>query len=172
MHSDIICTNPPYSYIRDFVDILIKYKKKFLFIGSRHFIGYKNYTNYLLNRVFWISPTICRNSSYFFDINSNIKKVWSYWYTNLGHYPNYPVLRTGIQFKKENYQVLDTTGYINCNKIIYIPDDYYNEIAVPISFIEKWNPNQFEIKGLSRPKINGKEIYLRFIIKRKSHACN
>lgn len=145
MHSDIICTNPPFSYIKDFVDILMKYKKQFLCIGTRHLIGYSGYFSYFKNYDFWVSASRSNNSSHFLDINGIEKIINCYWYTNIGSYPKREFIVTGQIYDKEKYPSYYNCVAIHVDSVKSIPDDYYGLMGVPENFIEHLNPKQFDL---------------------------
>ncbi|MFA5247940.1 MAG: adenine-specific methyltransferase EcoRI family protein [Candidatus Paceibacterota bacterium] len=189
--SDIVVTNPPFSLFREYVAQLMEYEKRFLIIGSLNAITYKEIFPLLKENKIWVGY----NNGYkeyivpnYYELNSNgcreengIKYRGmgnTYWFTNLEIKKRCEEL---ILYKKYNdveYPEYDNYDAINVNKIKDIPIDYFGEFGVPITFIDKYNPDQFEIIGCMTttkidefnygyPYINGKKVYARIVIKRK-----
>lgn len=169
--SDIIVTNPPFSYIREFVKLLIDNHKKFIFIGSRFLVTYVGIFPYIKNREFWVTKYNYRNAQKFESIDGRIKECRCYWYTNLGEYPTYPFIRSDINYDSSINPMYTNYEAIEVRSFNAIPDDYNGLMGVPVSFVEKWNPDQFDLVDLARPWIGDRELFKRFIIKRKSHSC-
>ena len=146
--SDIICTNPPFSHFREYIAQIMKYNKKFLIIGSINAIAYKE-----------VFPLIKNNKMHLgyerqvkFTIPSgDIKNIATYWYTNLSTNKSNGELHLTKNYKgnEDKYPKYDNYDAINCNRTADIPKDYYGIIGVPISFMEKYCPEQFEIIGMA-----------------------
>ncbi len=191
--SDIIVTNPPFSLFREYVAQLIKYNKKFLIIGNVNAITYKEIFKIIKENKAWLGINLGRGVSGFIvpehyelygteaRIDDSGNRVVSpnncLWLTNLDTSKRHEdICLTKKYFGNENsYPVYDNFDGININKTQDIPLDYYGYMGVPITFLHKFNPEQFEIikfrkgnddKDLS---INGKCPYFRIIIKRKRH---
>ncbi len=189
--ADIIVTNPPFSLFRDFVSQLIKYEKKFLIIGNINAITYKEIFNLIQANKIWLGVHLGRGISGFIvpddyelygtetTIDAMGNRIIStnncLWLTNLDT-PNRNeniTLTKSYKGSEEQYPTYDNCNGINVNKTSDIPKDYAGLMGVPITFLHKYNPNQFEIirfrkgdndKDLS---INGKCPYFRILIKNK-----
>jgi len=174
--TDIAVTNPPFSLFREYVDQLMKYNKKFLIVGNMNAITYKEIFKLIKENKLWLGygPRIST-----FNTPNGIKMVSGMWFTNLNHSKRYQELILYKQYNPEDYPKYDNYNAINVNKVADIPKDYDGVMGVPVSFLEKYNPNQFEIVGIDRPliteltgkqsrfRINGKEIYARVVIRNR-----
>lgn len=187
--SDIICTNPPFSLFREYIAQLIEFNKKFLVIGNMNATTYKEIFKLIKDNKVWlgVSPR-----SMTFDTNNGSKDVNAVWFTNLEHDK-----RNEELYLKDNYKTSEYTSYENYEAIEVptvkkIPKDFKGVMGVPITFLEKFNPEQFEILGLSasagysaevvgipiiksgdaRPIVNGKVAYARILIKHKKVITN
>lgn len=194
--SDVIVTNPPFSMFRDYINLMMKYNKKFIVIGNINAIKYKEIFPYIIENKIWFGYTF--NTSLIFktpyknEIETNRKYVLSKgydpdyyinvnsicWYTNVetDRYNKY--LELTKQYISDKYDKFDNFDAININNVKDIPYDYNDIMGVPITFLNKYNPNQFELIGVANhgkdnkydlfpPKVNGKDIYTRILIKRK-----
>lgn len=189
--SDIVVTNPPFSLFREFVAQLIKYEKKFLIIGNINAITYKEIFNLIKDDKAWLGINLGRGISGFIvpehyelygteaRIDENGNRIISpnncLWLTNLETCRRHEdIILTKKYIGHENeYPKYDNCNGINVNKTQDIPVDYAGFMGVPITFLHKFNPNQFEIvkfrkgddgKDLS---IDGKCPYFRILIKNK-----
>lgn len=192
--ADVVVTNPPFSLFREYVAQLIKYKKKFIIIGDKNAITYKEIFKLIKENKIWLGKSVHSGEilfevtdSYYEEnknkckIDKNGKKCKGMgirWFTNI----EYPSRCEDIElYKKYNptdYPKYDNYDAIEVSKTNEIPMDYYGIMGVPITFLDKYNPNQFEILGDSRYHdgkdeaddinvINGKQLYRRILIKRK-----
>ena len=163
--ADIVITNPPFSLFREYVDLLISNKKDFLVVGSLNAVSYKDIFPYIKNNTIQIGFT---SGSIFFDTPElDNKRVYILWYTNIEIDRQYDILKLTKRYIPEEYPKYDNYDAINVDKTCDIPYDYDGKIGVPISFIEKYNPNQFDIIDQLRPVVNGVSKYQRIIIKNK-----
>jgi hypothetical protein len=189
--SDIVVTNPPFSLFREYVDQLIKYDKKFLLIGNINAITYKEIFKLIKENKAWLGINLGRGISGFIvpdhyelygtevqidgDGNRIISPNNCLWLTNLDTSKRHEdiVLNKTYSGNETQYPKYDNYDAINVDKTQDIPMDYSGYIGVPITFLHKFNPEQFEIvkfrkgnddKDLS---INGKCPYFRIIIKNK-----
>ena len=172
--ADIVVTNPPFSLFREYVAVLMEHKESFLIIGNVNAITYKDFFPFLKNGDVWIGYN---NPSEFDTPSSLTKKVTCCWFTNLGLAKHQEKLILRKKYDPEEYPRYDNYDAINVNKVSDIPVDYEGVMGVPITFMEKYNPNQFEIIGLDRytvPKeflvggrlaIDGKTKYCRILIR-------
>lgn len=173
---DIVITNPPFSLFREYIAQLMEYDKKFLIIGNYNAITYKEVFRYIKDNKLWLGNSFVKN---FIKPNGEIQKFGNIcWFTNLDNKKRHIDLIRDVLYKKYNevdYPKYDNYDAININKVADIPVDYFGCMGVPITFLEKYNPNQFEIVGneynlnieKGRGYINGKRMYSRIFIKRK-----
>jgi len=189
--SDIIVTNPPFSLFREYVNQLIKYDKKFLIIGNINAITYKEIFNLIKENKIWLGINMGRGISGFivpdnydlFGTETHIDKEGNkiistnncLWLTNLDNFKRHEdILLTKKYYgNEEKYPKFDNYDAINVNKTKDIPMDYEGVMGVPITFLHKYNPEQFELikfrKGNNEKdlSINGKCPYFRILIKNK-----
>ena len=166
--SDIVVTNPPFSKFREFINLLIDFNKKFLIIGHLTAIVHNNTFNYFKENKIWLGYNIDMH----FRKNNILKSsVPCLWYTNLNHNYTPPPLLLTKKYSPKKYPKYDNYNAINVNKTKDIPKDYYDDMGVPISFIYKWNPDQFKLVDTLIPKnYKGNKSFWRLIIKRKTNA--
>ncbi len=189
--SDIVVTNPPFSLFREFVAQLVKYDKKFLIIGNINAITYKEIFNLIKENKAWLGINLGRGISGFIvpehyelygteaRIDDSGNRIISpnncLWLTNLETSRRHEDIRLTKKYTghENEYPKYDNCNGINVNKTQDIPVDYAGFIGVPITFLHKFNPSQFEIikfrkgddgKDLS---VNGKCPYFRILIKNK-----
>ena len=164
--ADIVVTNPPFSLFREYVAVLMEHNKKFLIIGSKNAITYKDFFPFLKNGDVWIGRN---NPSEFLQPDGSIKKFGNIgWFTNLGIAKRNEKLVLRKKYDPEEYPRYDNYDAINVNKLSDIPVDYDGVMGVPISIMDKHDSDQFEIIGWAKypvPKINGKSTYVRILIR-------
>jgi hypothetical protein len=189
--SDIVVTNPPFSLFRDYVDQLVKYDKKFLIIGNVNAITYKEIFKLIKLNKAWLGINLGRGVSGFivpehYDLYGTEARIDSagnrivspnncLWLTNLDTSKRHEdITLTKRYFGNETeYPCYDNYDGINVNKTKDIPSDYEGVMGVPITFLHKYNPEQFEIikfrKGNDEKdlSINGKCPYFRILIRNK-----
>ena len=154
--ADIVVTNPPFSLFREYVAVLMEHKKKFLIIGNKNAITYKNFFPLLKNGDVWIG----HNSPSEFDTpNGRITKLngLTRWFTNLGIAKHHEKLVPQKKYTPEEYPTYDNYDAINVDKLSDIPADYDGVMGVPISIMDKYNPEQFEIVGFKKGD-DGKDL--------------
>ena len=181
--ADIIVTNPPFSLFREFIDWIMEGRLKFAVIANKNCVTYKNVFNYIKDNEIWSGKTRWSNEMRFKN-DGEMKSVSAIWITNLEHGRRHQPMQlmTMADNKKFNpkviknnevYQKYDNYNAIEVSYTDAIPSDYEGEMGVPISFLDKYNPEQFIIikfrkgdddKDLS---INGRCPYFRIIIKHK-----
>lgn len=189
--ADIVVTNPPFSLFREYVAQLIEYDKKFIIIGHQNAITYKEIFKLIKDNKMWLG--VDNNGTKWFQVNEdydittesrkkieNGKKYFSMgsvvWFTNLDTPKRHEELILVQKYSPEKYPHYDNYDAINVDKVADIPCDYTGSMGVPITFLDKYNPNQFEILGneydLDIPKgrgyVNGKRMYSRIFIKNRS----
>ena len=167
--SDIVVTNPPFSLFREYVAQLVKYNKQFLIIGNVNAITYKEIFPLIKSNQLWFGPSINSGDRKFYvpnsyslqaagcGVDSNGKKFIRVkgvrWYTNLDHQKRHQLipLDLGFTYKghEDMYPKYDNYDAINVDKTTEIPCDYLKIIGVPITFLDSFCPDQFEIVGLS-----------------------
>lgn len=178
----IICTNPPFSIAREFyIPQLIEYQKKFIIIGDLNWITYKNIFPLLRDNKMWLGYNPVKE---FKQPDGTIKKFGNkLWYTNLDIDKRHEDLDLIEHYSPEKYPKYDNYDAIEVSKVLNIPVDYDGVMGVPISFLDKYCPEQFEILGISgdlakplvidgkrksgRFYINGKRMYDRIVIRRR-----
>ena len=182
--ADIIITNPPFSLFREFLAWIVQADKKFIIIGNINAITYKEIFPLIKNNQMWLGPAFNRGNAFFkvpkdnlrdyangvYDAESGLVKFRNVgWYTNLDFQARHEEL---ILYKKyygneEEYPKYDNYDAINVDKTADIPCDYFEKMGVPITYLDKHNPEQFMLEDIIKPRINGKWIYRRLIIKRR-----
>lgn len=150
---DIVVTNPPFSLFRDYVAVLMEHEKKFLIIGNKNAITYKEFFPLLKDDEVWIG---CNSPAEFSTPDGMTKKLngLTRWFTNLDVAKRHEKLILWKNYTPEEYPTYDNYDAINVNKVAEIPCDYDGVIGVPITFMDKYNPEQFEIVGLLQSSTN------------------
>lgn len=188
--ADIVVTNPPFSLFREYIAQLIKFEKKFLIVGNQNNITYKEVFNLLKTNKIWLGyksgnmefrvPEYYEPRQTRFWIDDSGQKWRSLgnicWFTNLDIPKRHEDIILYKQYSKDEFPTYDDYEAINVGKVSDIPSDYDGLMGVPVTFLDKYNPDQFEILGLDDhrvewrgkgPNLNGKTIYRRIIIRRK-----
>ena len=170
--SDIVITNPPFSLFREFINLIMEYGKSFLVLGPITAIGYKTIFPHMQQGKMWLG--VNKRIRHFRLPDGALKPFGNIvWFTNLDHgkHPE-PLTLTAI-YNPDNYPTYDNYNAIEVGKTVNIPKDYYGEMGVPLSFMLKYNPEQFDIirfrKGNDGKdlRVNGSDKYTRIIIKRR-----
>ena len=143
--ADIVVTNPPFSLFREYVAQLIEYKKKFLIIGSKNAITYKEIFPLLKDNEMWIGINGVKTFLKPGGEEQNFGNIG--WYTNLVHKRRNEEIVLYKQYAPDSYPKYDNYDAINVDKVSDIPCDYDGAMGVPITFLDKYNPKQFEIIG-------------------------
>jgi len=197
--ANIVVTNPPFSLFREYVAQLMEYNKKFLIVGTWNAITYKEIFPLIKENKIWIGINSNRNFSGFIvpkhytlhgteaRIDENGNRIVSTnntcWFTNLDNAKRHEELILYKKYNPKEYPTYDNYNAIEVSNTNDIPIDYKGVMGVPITFMNKYNPKQFEIVGCSysygEPKgyhingkdfsvsVNGKQIYKRLFIKNK-----
>lgn len=192
--ADVVVTNPPFSLFREFVAQLIEYDKKFLIIGNQNAITYKEIFPLIKDNKIWLGRSIhsgdrefripehyeVRSKSLRIDEQGNryIRVVGVRWWTNIDHSARHEELILYKHYAPEEYPKYDNYDAINVDKTCDIPCDYFDDIGVPITYLDKHNPDQFEIVKFRKGN-DGKDLtyvrkservtpYFRIIIRRKA----
>lgn len=146
--ADIVCTNPPFSLFREYVHQLMHYHKKFLIIGSINAITYKEFFPLIQNNQVWSGYT---KPKQFINPDGKIEKLGNVqWWTNLDTTKRHELLTLYETYTSDKYPFYTNYDAINVDKTVEIPKDFDGKMGVPISFLDKYNPDQFEIIGYSR----------------------
>ncbi len=189
--ADIVVTNPPFSLFREFVAQLIEYDKEFLIIGNINAITYKGIFKLIKENKAWLGVNMGRGISGFmvpehYELygseagidefgNRIVSTNNSLWLTNLDSFKRYEDvdLKKTYYGNEADYPKYDNYNGINVNRTQDIPKDYRGAMGVPITFLHKYNPEQFEIikfrKGDDNRdlSVNGKCPYFRVLIRNK-----
>lgn len=145
--ADIVVTNPPFSLFREYVEQLIKYQKNFLIIGNDNARKYQDIFKLIQENKLW--PGYGRAKE-FIQPNGTIKKFGNIgWFTNLDVAKRHEFLTLYKKYSKEEFLKYDNYDAIEVSKVSEIPMDYNGIMGVPITFLDKYNPSQFEILGMS-----------------------
>jgi hypothetical protein len=197
--ADIVVTNPPFSLFREYVQQLVDLEKQFVIIGSLSALTYKETFKLIRDNQMWLGYGFTGGNAYFatpngrnfasgvYDEETGLVKFRNVtWFTNLEVEKRHEELILYKTYKgnENDYEKYDNYEAINVDKTKDIPIDYEGVMGVPISFLDKHNPDQFEIVGLiagnikglagipsasgkDGPYINGKLRYGRILIRRK-----
>ena len=173
--ADIVCTNPPFSLFREYIAQLIGYKKKFLIIGNFNAVTYKEVFSLIKEGKVWLG--VSPRSMSFMTPEGGLVQTNAAWFTNLPHKKRNEELILVKKYggNEADYPKYDNYNAIEVNKVVNIPKDYEGVMGVPITFLNKYNPKQFEIVSMSTMSgvsanywtlINGKPKYARIYIRR------
>ena len=164
--ADIIVTNPPFSLFREYVAQLMEYEKKFLIIGSMNAITYKEIFPLLKDNRIWLGYTSPKE---FLQADGSVKKFGNIlWYTNLDHKKRHePLDLRGVYYDSEKYPKYYNYDAIEVSKTADIPCDYDGVMGVPITFLDKYCPEQFEIIGMGCGWNGDSELVLKTYSKKQ-----
>lgn len=205
--ADIVVTNPPFSLFREYVAQLVEYDKKFLIIGNKNAITYKEIFPLIKDDKMWLGVTPMgtdmlfgvpdhyaetliqtkKSGSSYRIIDGEVKaRAQACWFTNLDHDKRHEELILYKRYTPEEYPHYDNYDAIEVSKVAEIPCDFDGAMGVPITFLDKHNPEQFEIVGatesegkgfsdglwdesskVAQPLVNGEKRYKRIFIKRR-----
>ncbi len=202
--SDIVVTNPPFSLFREYIEQLAKYKKKFLIIGNVNSLTYKEVFPLIKGNELWLGASIHSGDRKFgvpadYPLNATscgvdengqrfIRVKGVRWFTNLDYPQRHEKLPLYKKYSPEEFPKYDNYDAIEVAKTSDIPYDYDGVMGVPITFMDKYNPEQFELIGCSdngavadqyklphfkrhnEPYINGKKMYKRIFIRRRKEV--
>lgn len=202
--SDIVITNPPFSLFREYIELVMLYNKKIIILGNVNGVTCKQVWPYFQEQKLWFGPSISSGDRKFYvpdeypleaagcgideDGRRYIKVKGVRWFTNMKSDLDKPFLELTQKYTPEQYPLYDNYNAIEVSKTKDIPMDYDGVMGVPITFLDKHCPEQFEIIGITssfdknakienlrtnpkhrnRSMINGKELYARILIKRKN----
>ena len=174
---DIIISNPPFSLFREYYAQIKKYRKKFLIIGSQNAHTYKEFFEDFAKNKVWMGVS---KPKAFHRPNGSVQKFGNICYhTNLSHAERDEELMLTSEYSENRYKKYENFDAIEVSKVSNIPKKYDGLMGVPISFLEKYCPNQFEIVGMDneltkktngkseRFRIDGNTLYARIVIRHK-----
>ena len=176
--ADIVVTNPPFSLFREYVDTLIKYNKSFIIIGPKNAITYKEIFPLLMNNQMWVGYGFAHGDAYFHIPLENARNFASgvynpesglvhfrncTWFTNLDIKKRSEAMILVSHYDPQLYPTYDNYEAINVDKVATIPCDYAGVMGVPITFMDNYSPNQFEIINLSRYLTDSKGMSKEFV---------
>ena len=177
--ADIVVTNPAFSLFREYVAQLVKYDKKFLIIGNMNALKYKEIFPLIKANKIWIGYNF--NKTMEFQLDESYEK-WNEirdgkkygkvpaiaWFTNLDHKKCHEFLTLTEKYDPAKYPKYDNYDAINVDKTVDIPKDYDGVMGVPITFLDKYNPEQFEIVQFRKGE-DGRD--LAFTVEREREWC-
>lgn len=178
---DVVIDNPPFSLTNRYFDVLFSNKKKFLIIGNQNAIVNSRIFPRVLSGELHFGFNMIQNfeiPAKYVNMYKNVKVLDGKYFKQLGFVCWFTNIEIGKQkndlellkaYNPAEYPKYDNSDVINCDKVADIPRDYNGVIGVPISFVHKWNLQQFKIVGKVQPKIDGKCIYQRILIQRTNH---
>jgi hypothetical protein len=176
--ADIVVTNPPFSMLREYVDQLIKFNKNFIIIGSMNSLHYKEIFRLIkLNKLWlgykptgsdmlfhvpeklanWLVENKKEGSGYRIVNGEILGRAAAIWFTNLDIAKRHDILTLYKKYNPEEYPKYDNLDAIEVGQVVNIPEDYYGLMGVPDAFLDKYNPDQFELIGIPTGD-SGKEI--------------
>ena len=196
--SDIVVTNPPFSLFREYVSQLIEYDKKFVIVGHQNAITYKEIFPLIKNNKLWLGYGFKGGAGHFINKHYEdyatakdrkegmIRVSGVHWFTNLEINKRHEDIILYKNYTPTEYPKYDNYDAIEVSKTKDIPMDYEGIMGVPITFMDKYNPDQFEILGatesegkgfsnglwdekskVAQPLINNKRVYKRIFIRNK-----
>lgn len=196
--ADIVCTNPPFSKFRDFISLLMRHHKKFLVIGHQNAITYLEIFPCVMRNEIWLGYGFKGGASYFINKHYTdyakagdhregmIRVSGVHWFTNLEHDKRHEDIPLYRHYTPEDFPKYDNYDAINVGKTSEIPCDYDGVMGVPITFMDKYSPDQFEIvgasesegkgfsqglwdeaSGVAQPLVCGEKTYKRLFIRRR-----
>lgn len=188
--ADVVVTNPPFSLFREYVAQLMEYQKDFIIVGNQNAVTYREIFPLIRDNKVWLGYN---NGHFWFKVPETyeVKKTdfkidedgqkWRRmgnicWFTNLDIEKRHEDMTLFRSYSPKIYPQYDDCNAIEVNRTVDIPCDFFDPMGVPITFMQYYNPNQFVILGLDNhelewvgrgPKLNGKTLYRRIIIKRR-----
>ena len=162
--ADIVVTNPPFSLFREYVAQLVEHGKKFLVVGNQNAITYKEIFPLIKDNLLWLGVDN-GGTKWFrvpegYDIKTESRKKFEngikyfsmgsiMWFTNMDHKKRHQEIPLFRQYTPDQYPTYDNYEAIEVSKVADIPEDYDGAMGVPITFLDKYNPDQFEILGIT-----------------------
>ena len=196
--ADVVVTNPPFSLFRQFIVLMMEFKKKFIIVGNGNAVTYKEVFPYIKNNQIWMGASKGIGGKMSFYASDDYDNKHNYynedgrklaqvnnacWFTNIEHSKRHLPLDLYKHYNSKDYPKYDNYDAIECSKTRDIPIYYDGVIGVPITFLDKFCPDQFEIVGCSykfgdycgahingknwSPSVNNKNVYARIFIRHK-----
>lgn len=204
--ADVVVSNPPFSLFREYVELLMQHNKKFIIVGNKNAITYKEVFKHIKANKLWVGMAPLgkdwlfgvpnekefikgkkEGSAYRIIDGTVYGRAQACWFTNLPHNKrNTPLDLVGNEYSPEKYPKYDNYEAIEVSKVSEIPDGYKGVMGVPITFLDKYCPEQFEIlgatesegtgvsnglwdatSGVKQATIDGMKVYKRLFIKAK-----
>lgn len=187
--ADIVVTNPPFSLFREYLAQLVEYDKKFVIVAHQNAISYKEVFPLIKNNKVWLGYGFKGGAAHFVSPYKDVASASDHrkgmvrvsgvtWFTNLLIPKRTEVLDLVCHYSPQEYPRFDNYDAINVGRTADIPCDYPGVMGVPITFLEKYNPEQFEIIGIMAstqitefnfgyPYVNGQKKYARILIRNK-----
>ena len=194
--ADIVVTNPPFSLFREYIATLVQYNKKFLVIGNQNAITYKEIFPLIKENKLWTGnnmvktfrvPQVTNKNCEVLPNGEIIAKFGSIcWFTNLDIKKRHEEIILYKKYNEEEFPKYDNYDAIEVSKVCEIPKDYDGVMGVPITFLYRYNPSQFEIVGATESEgkgfsnglwdekskdahslVNSKKTYKRLFIRKK-----
>jgi len=181
--ADIVVTNPPFSLFREYVALLMEYGKKFIIIGNKNAITYQEIFSYIAQNEIMTGYRNINSDMWFIvpdkydyekiENGNRVKHIMACWFTNLKVKKHDEFITLYKNYTPEEYPRYDNFDAINVDKVAEIPCDYDGDMGVPITFLDKHNPEQFEIiDALNRYALLDVQGTNETVRKNKSHTCN
>lgn len=193
--ADVVVTNPPFSLFREYIAQIIEYNKKFLVLGNQNAIIYKGVFKFIRDNQMWLGLDN-GGTKWFrvpegYDITTEsrkkVEKGVKYfsmgsvvWFSNLDNLKRHEQLALYRNYDPTDFPKYDNYDAIEVSKVANIPVEYFGVMGVPITFLDKYNPNQFELLGSNRDIdqdetgyfgrstiLAGKETFKRIFIRRR-----
>ena len=169
--ADIVCTNPPFSLFREYVKQLVEYEKKFLIIGNKNATKYNVIFKLIKENKLWLGYRDI-NSDMWFTVpdgtvyekiidGKKVKHIMACWFTNLDTTKRHKKLDTYKKYSANEFPTYDNYNAIEVSKVADIPMDYDGAMGVPITYVDKYNPDQFEILGVFDDKREKSEAFIQ-----------
>ncbi len=162
--ADIVVTNPPFSLFREYVTLLVEHGKQFLIVGSKNAITYKEVFKLIKENKLWMGVGFSAGNAYFkippenvrdfasgvFDEKTGLVKFRNVgWFTNMDHDRRHEPIPLFKRYSQKLYPHYDNYDAIEVSKIADIPVDFDGAMGVPVTFLDRYNPDQFEILGIT-----------------------
>lgn len=145
--ADIVVTNPPFSRFREMVALILRHEKKFLLIGNENTFASTEIFPLIKDNLIWTGFNKVRQ---FLQPDGSTKEFGNIcWFTNLTINKEIPLIPLTAKYSEENYPFYDNFEAINVDRVDLIPCDYDGVMGIPVSYLNKYNPKQFEIVGLA-----------------------
>lgn len=159
--ADIVVTNPPFSLFREFIGLLEKYHKSYIILGNTNALTYKDvfklfqqdkirtgYTNFNVGMYFYVPDSVEKYHKISDDGKKMVRVSTSCWFTNLPVSKHNEILTSYATYSEDKYPKYFNYDAINVDNYKEIPVNFYGKMGVPVTFLDKFNPDQFEIIAL------------------------